>query len=150
MQLLNSALLTYLIIIVARVGLSTFYVKTDPKRMLLLNNWYTTIPGHFFAMCMFIFHKTEVQRVILICLMGLNCNWFKSYGLKCILRLNATLANSHQLINGHFMTITGHFLANFKFIFHKTEVQTVVLRCWPSLNLNWNKFYNLKSKKANI
>ena len=94
---------------------------------------------------MFIFHKTEVQRIILICLMGLNFNWFKSYGLKCILRLKATLANSQK--NGHFMTISGHFFSNFIFIFHKTEVQTVTLRCWPSLNLNWNKFYNLKSKK---
>ena len=72
-------------------------LKTDPKRMLLLNNCYTTVSGPFFAMCMFIFHKTEVQRVILICLMGLNFNWFKSYGLKCILRLNATLANSQKM-----------------------------------------------------
>ena len=73
------------------------HLKTDPKRMLLLNNCYTTVSGHFFAMCMFIFHKTEVQKVILICLMGLNFNWFKSYGLKCILRLNATLANSQKM-----------------------------------------------------
>ena len=43
-------------------------VKTDPKRMLLFDNCYTTVSGSFFAMCMFIFHKTEVQRVILICL----------------------------------------------------------------------------------
>ena len=71
-------------------------IKSDPKWMLLLNHWYTTISGHFFAMCMFIFHKTEVQRVILICLMGLNFNWFKNYGLKCILRLNTALANSQK------------------------------------------------------
>ena len=46
---------------------------------------------------------------------------------------------------GHFMTIFGHFFANFMFIYHKTEVQTVILR--TDQVLNWNKFYNLKSKK---
>ena len=42
-------------------------LKTDPKQMLLLNNCYTTVSGHFFALCIFIFHKTEIQRVILVC-----------------------------------------------------------------------------------
>ena len=65
-------------------------VKTDWKRMLLLNDPYTTVSGHFFDICMFIFHKPEVQTVILICSTGLNFNWFKSYGLKCSLRLRAT------------------------------------------------------------
>ena len=55
------------------------YVKSDRKQMLLLNNCYKTVSGHFFTVCIFIFHKTEVQMV----LMGLNLNWFKSYGLKC-------------------------------------------------------------------
>jgi hypothetical protein len=32
---------------------------------------------------MFIFHKTEIQTVILICLTGLNSDWFKSYETKC-------------------------------------------------------------------
>ena len=32
---------------------------------------------------MFIFHKTEVQTVILKCLTSLNTNWFKSYDTKC-------------------------------------------------------------------
>ena len=58
-------------------------IKSDPKRMLLLNNCYKIVSGHFFAVCIFIFHKTEVQTVILRCSTGLNCNWFKSYGLKC-------------------------------------------------------------------
>ena len=31
-----------------------------------------TISGHIFAICMFVFHKTEVQTVILRCLTGLN------------------------------------------------------------------------------
>ena len=49
--------------------------------MLLFYNCYKTVSGHFFAIC--IFHKTEVQAVILRCSMGLNFNWFKIYGLKC-------------------------------------------------------------------
>ena len=47
------------------------------------------------------------------------------------------------LINGHFRTISGHFLANYIKIFHKKEVQTVILRCLVCLNLNWIKSYNL-------
>ena len=42
-----------------------------------------SISGHFFASCMFIFHKTEIQMVILRCLTVLNLNWLKSYGLRC-------------------------------------------------------------------
>ena len=34
---------------------------------------------HFFANYMKIFHKTEVQMVILKCLVCLNLNWIKSY-----------------------------------------------------------------------
>ena len=36
-----------------------------------------------------------------------------------------------------FLTVFGHFFANFMNIFHKTEVQTIILRCLVSLNLNW-------------
>ena len=74
-------------------------IKTDRKRMLLLSNCYMTVSGHFFAMCMLFFHKTEVQTYILICSAGLNFNWFKSYGLKCSLRQCATLANLQKSSN---------------------------------------------------
>ena len=40
------------------------------------------ISSHFFANYMIVFHKTEVQKIILRCLMGLNSNWFKSYDTK--------------------------------------------------------------------
>ena len=63
--------------------LNIVLIKSDRKWMLLLNNCCKIVSGHFFAMCIFKFHKTEVQTVILRCLMGLNLNWFKSYGLKC-------------------------------------------------------------------
>jgi len=40
---------------------------------------------------------------------------------------------------GHFTTISGHSIANYINIFHKTEVPTVILRCLMSLNINWIK-----------
>ena len=43
------------------------------------NGCFTTISGHFFGNYMTIFHKTEVQTVILRCLTGLNHDWFKSW-----------------------------------------------------------------------
>ena len=46
-------------------------------------------------------------------------------------------------INGHLGTISGHFLANYMKIFHKKEVQTVILRCLVCLNLNWIKDYDI-------
>ena len=33
-------------------------------------------------------------------------------------------------------------------IFHKTEIQTVILRCLTNLNLNWFQRYDKKRKKA--
>ena len=35
-----------------------------------------------FANCINVFHKTEVQTVILMCLTGPNLNWFNSYDKK--------------------------------------------------------------------
>ena len=45
--------------------------------------------------------------------------------------------------NGHFLTICGHFFGNYIDIFHKTEIQMVILRCIVCLNLNWIKSYNI-------
>ena len=72
-------------------------LKSDWKRMLLLNDCYIAVYGHFFALCMLFFHKPEVETVILICSMGLNLNWHKSYCLKCSLRLRTTLAKSQKI-----------------------------------------------------
>ena len=38
-----------------------------------------------------------------------------------------------------FMTIFGHFFANYMKIFHKTEIQTVISRCIVCPNPNWIK-----------
>ena len=57
-------------------------LNSDSELMLLIYDHCTTISGHFFALCMFLFHKTEVQMVILGCLTALNPNWFTSYDTK--------------------------------------------------------------------
>ena len=51
--------------------------------MTITTAHFTTIFGHFFANCMSIFHKTEVQTVILVYLTGLKSDWFKGYDTKC-------------------------------------------------------------------
>ena len=48
---------------------------------------------------------------------------------------------------GHFTIISGHYFANYIKIFLKAEVQTVILRCLTSLNLNWYNSYDTKRKK---
>ena len=71
----------YSIFFLIRLKMWYFYVililKSDRKRILLLNDWYTTVFGHFFAICIFIFHKTEVQTVILRCLTDLKLEFWK-------------------------------------------------------------------------
>ena len=51
-------------------------------------------------------------------------------------------------LNIRFMTISSHFVANYMNIFHKTEVQTVILRWWTDLKLNWFKSYVTNAKNC--
>ena len=48
---------------------------------------------------------------------------------KCVANLEG-VAQNLEFINGH-------FFANYMKINHKTEVPTVILRCFKCLNLNW-------------
>ena len=107
------------------------------------------ISVHFFANYMNIFHKTEIQAVILRCIVGLNPNWIKSNDMNhnfvfvSIFQFCMKKRENLQLIYGHFTTIYGHLLAIHYNIFHKTEVQTVILRCLGHLYLNWIKSYDI-------
>ena len=56
--------------------LDLYYIKTDWKRMSLYKWPCYDQFWPFFEICMFIFHKTEVQMVIRTCLTGLNSNKF--------------------------------------------------------------------------
>ena len=58
---------------------------------------FTTISGHFFANYMVIFHKSEVQTVVLRCLTGLHLDWFRHCGLRCRWRPCTCLANSQKI-----------------------------------------------------
>ena len=49
----------------------------------------------------------------------------------------------------YFTTISSHFFDTNLYIFHKTAVQTIILRCWTDLNHNWFKRYDTKCKLGN-
>ena len=51
------------------------------------------------------------------------------------------------LINGHFTTISGLNFANYMKIFHKAEIQPVILRCIVFLTPNWIKSNDIISVK---
>ena len=53
-----------------------------------------------------------------------------------------TKAENLSLKNGYFSNISGHFFGCYIDIFHKTEIQTVILRCLVCKNLNWIKSYD--------
>ena len=46
------------------------------------------------------------------------------------------------------MTISVIFFTSYIYIFYKTKVQTVILSCLTSLNLNWVKTYYINHKKC--
>ena len=54
-----------------------------------------------------------------------------------------------SLLNNLHTTFSGHFFTNCIFIFHKTEVGTVILRCLTGVNYNnsdWFKSYDTNNK----
>ena len=51
-----------------------------------------------------------------------------------------------RLTNCRFTTISSQISAIYINIFHKTEVQTVILRCWTVLYINWLKSYDKNEK----
>ena len=70
---------------------SVSYSKQKPLRKILktVSKWMSLYKWPlyqlfwpFLALCMFIFHKTEVLTVILRCLTGLTYDWLKSYDTK--------------------------------------------------------------------
>ena len=73
-----------------------------------------TISGHFFGNYNKIFHKTEVQTVILKCLTCLNPNCIKSNAILKHFFFHflyfCKFVKKNMTHNGHFTTISGHFL----------------------------------------
>ena len=120
------------------------------KETTLRVGHFDTISGHFSANYINIFHKTGVLRNISRCLTCRNLNWIKSYNIRHnfihfqgVFKFGRRKKEKLPLINGHFMTIFGHFYASYIEIFHKTEVQKVILRCLVCLNLTLIQSYNI-------
>ena len=63
--------------------INIWFVEGEEKKSALTNCRFRTISSQISAIYMNIFHKTEVQTVILRCWMGLYLNWVKSYDTKC-------------------------------------------------------------------
>ena len=141
--------LTWRILIYANFEPMPYHaVYSESKRMTITNAHFSTISGHFFTKCMFIFHKTEVQKILLRCLMGLHLDWFKSYSLRCRCRPCTSLANSQEIATDKW-TFYDHiwqFSCLLHVIFQKTEVQKIILRCLTSLHLDWFKSHGLRCR----
>ena len=81
--------------------------------------------------------------------MCINLNWIKNYEIKhnffCFRFFNFVRKFvTHKLpFYDHFWPFT----ANYSKIFHKADVQMVILRCFVQLYLNWIKSYNIKLVK---
>ena len=82
--------------------------------------------------------------------MGVNLNWFKSYGLRCSKRPCECSVNSKNVATDKwpFYDHVWPFFAKYMVIFHKTDIQTVILRCLTSLNLNWYKSYKIQDESS--
>ena len=76
------------------VNAYSFYT-IDCSEMKENDKWL--FPAIVFGNYVTILHKTEVQTVILRCLMGLNIDWFKIYGLWCTWRPRTCLANFQKI-----------------------------------------------------
>ena len=53
-----------------------------------------------------------------------------------------------RLIDCRFTAISSQISTIYIINFHKTEVQTVILRCWTGVHLNWFKSYDKNEKHA--
>jgi hypothetical protein len=111
-------------------GLFGSKVWSEIKETTFQVGHFTTISGHSTANYINIFHKTEVPTVILRCLMSLNPNWIKSYNInyKLFWQLYFSILEEKKLLKWPFFDHLWSFFGNYIDIFHKTEIQTVILR----------------------
>ena len=118
-------------------------ICTVKIRSRLQNDPFRTIStNHFFANYMYIFQKIwfrghfEVSNMFKYQLDQWLQHKIQKESFSFFLQFVKKKPENLQLKNGHFMTISGHFFANYTKIFQKTEIQTVILRCLKGLNLN--------------
>ena len=65
----------------------------------LMNSRSTTLFSHFFGNYINMFYKTEVQKVILSCYLGLSLDWLKSYDTKCKIAKKGKVEKLRKLVN---------------------------------------------------
>ena len=124
-------------------------VCSEIKETTIWAGHFTAISGHSIANYSNIFHKIVVPTIILRCLPRLNIMWTKSYHKiaknfdDCVFWFWKKKNRKYKFQNGHFWPFVVFFFGNYIVIFHKTEIQTVILRCSVCLNLNWIKSYDI-------
>ena len=69
------------------------------------------------------------------------------YKTTCLQKTRTCCPKFATGLNVRFMTISSHFFSNYINIFHKIEVQTVILRCCRGLKLCWIKSYDTNANK---
>ena len=88
----------------------------------------------------------EVHFLAMMAILGWNI-FSKSILIFLRLILNIEgVSKVSRLTYCRFTTISSQISAIYIIIFHKTEVQTVILRCWTGLYLNWFKSYDKNEK----
>ena len=95
---------------------------------------------------MVIFHKTEIQAVILRCLMSLNPNWYKSYDTKLKNSRNANLCFWTKLQknrNGNISVLCHNFWPN-QNLMEFRPVKHVIMTVWTSVL--WKMIINISKK----
>ena len=109
-----------------------------------------TFSGHFFAICMFIFHKTEVQTVILRSLTGLKSEWVQNLWQK-----NANISISiflqfciktHLRVFFRFFVLSHNFCTNSRFRLIKQLKMTVWISVLWKINMQLAKNGQIWSK----
>ena len=124
---------------------STFtYIKTYRKwsaqigfctilQHFLVIFWQTTLIS--FSKLSFFLNILRAKRVLILIGWELQ-DKKKTIFCVCLFQFCKKENEIFWIISGHFTTISGHFSANYSTIFHKSKVQTVILRYLMYLYLN--------------
>ena len=129
-----------------RKGPFIYYVSKEEFRR---QDWlYEKLPTRY------LLHDFSINSSFMV----LNFFEFQEKKLSCWLQYNYRISSYSFLpwieggpqnlrqLDCSFTTISSHFFAIYINIFHKNEVQTVILRCWTGLYLDWFMNYDTKRK----
>ena len=133
------------------------FCKKKPDNLWLKNGHFITLSGHFFVNYINVFQKTEIQMVNLRCLVGLNLNWIKSYG---IISVQVIFFHAWKcIISGLFWkSEILHLLRKPALIFSNDYVQTpsihhfkgFFIKILPYEIKNWQKVNNKGTRRHSI